>query len=61
MGVSLTLTLKRAKPESEDDQETLLVTFWEGDTRASGPTLRKRRERALRRLRDILSLLYGLD
>ena len=50
---------------SDSDRDTLLETFWE---RAAehGPselpaTLRKRRQRALARLRDTFRRLYGLD
>lgn len=46
---------------SDKDRETLLATFWEEAAGVSGPTLRKRRERALVRLRDAFRRLYGLD
>lgn len=46
---------------SEVDQETLLATYWERATPASGATLRQRRARALTRLRDAFRRLYGLD
>jgi len=46
---------------SELDRETLLATFWDEDSSASGATLRKRRERALTRLRSSFRRLYGLD
>lgn len=46
---------------SEADQETLLATYWETAASASGATLRKRRERALTRLRAAFRRLYGLD
>ena len=46
---------------SELDRETLLATFWEQDAPVSGMTLRKRRERALQRLRTLWKRLYGLD
>ncbi|HKU41742.1 MAG TPA: sigma-70 family RNA polymerase sigma factor [Polyangiales bacterium] len=46
---------------SELDRETLLATFWEQDPAVSGMTLRKRRERALQRLRTLWKRLYGLD
>lgn len=46
---------------SERDQETLLSTFLETEATASGATLRKRRERALDRLRDSFRRLYGFD
>ncbi|MGD0835932.1 MAG: sigma-70 family RNA polymerase sigma factor [Polyangia bacterium] len=44
---------------SEKDRETLVATYW--DEAASGATLRKRRERALARLRRAFRRLYGLD
>jgi RNA polymerase sigma-70 factor (ECF subfamily) len=46
---------------SPADQETLLATFLDQAASASGATLRKRRERALTRLRDAFKRLYGLD
>ena len=46
---------------SEADQETLVSTYWETATTVGGATLRKRRERALTRLRDTFRRLYGLD
>ena len=46
---------------SDLDRETLLATFWEQDPQASGVTVRKRRERALARLRTLWKRLYGLD
>lgn len=47
---------------SETDRETLLATFWdEAATSVSGATFRKRRERALERLRGAFRRLYGLD
>jgi RNA polymerase sigma-70 factor (ECF subfamily) len=46
---------------SEADQETLVSTYWDTAASASGATLRKRRERALTRLRDAFRRLYGLD
>ena len=42
------------------DQETLLSTFWEEGGSASGATFRKRRERALGRLRSTFRRLYGI-
>jgi RNA polymerase sigma-70 factor (ECF subfamily) len=42
------------------DRETLFATFFDEAATASGPTLRKRRERALSRLRDAFRRLYGL-
>ena len=46
---------------SEADQETLVATFWEEAASVSSSTLRKRRERALPRLRDAFRRLYGLE
>lgn len=46
---------------SPQDREVLVATFWEEATNATGATLRKRRERALKRLRDTFKRLYGLD
>lgn len=46
---------------SENDQQTLTSTYWDTAAAASGATLRKRRERALTRLRDSFRRLYGLD
>jgi RNA polymerase sigma-70 factor (ECF subfamily) len=43
------------------DREVLVATFWDEATNATGATLRKRRERALKRLRDTFKRLYGLD
>lgn len=46
---------------SEADRETLIATFWDEAAPVSGATLRKRRERALGRLRQTFRRLYGLD
>lgn len=46
---------------SAEDREALLATYWEEAASVSGATLRKRRERALKRLRDAFRRLYGLD
>lgn len=46
---------------SEADQETLVSTYWDTAGSVGGATLRKRRERALTRLRDTFRRLYGLD
>jgi RNA polymerase sigma-70 factor (ECF subfamily) len=46
---------------SEADQETLVATYWDTAAAVGGATLRKRRERALTRLRDTFRRLYGLD
>jgi RNA polymerase sigma-70 factor, ECF subfamily len=43
------------------DREALVTTFWEEATSIKGATLRKRRERALKRLRDSFKRLYGFD
>lgn len=45
---------------SEADRETLLATFWDEAAPVSGATLRKRRERAIDRLRSKFRRLYGL-
>jgi RNA polymerase sigma-70 factor (ECF subfamily) len=46
---------------AETDRETLLATFLDEATSVGGATLRKRRERALDRLRTSFRRLYGLD
>ncbi len=46
---------------STADREALLATFGDEAPSVSGATLRKRRERALKRLRDTFKRLYGLD
>ena len=46
---------------SETDRETLVASFWGESATASGATLRKRRERAIERLRNTFRRLYGLD
>jgi RNA polymerase sigma-70 factor (ECF subfamily) len=45
---------------SESDRETLVATFWNQVGDGGGATLRKRRERALKRLRDAFRRLYGI-
>jgi RNA polymerase sigma-70 factor (ECF subfamily) len=45
---------------SPQDRETLVATFWGEATNVAGATLRKRRERALTRLREAFKRLYGL-
>ncbi len=45
---------------SDSDKETLTATFWEESGSASGATFRKRRERALGRLRDSFKRIYGI-
>jgi RNA polymerase sigma-70 factor (ECF subfamily) len=44
---------------SPQDREALVATFWEEASDVTGATLRKRRERALKRLRDTFRRLYG--
>jgi RNA polymerase sigma-70 factor (ECF subfamily) len=46
---------------SDTDREALVSTFWEEAASVRGATLRKRRERALGRLREAFKRLYGLD
>jgi RNA polymerase sigma-70 factor, ECF subfamily len=46
---------------SEADRETLVATFWDEAASVSGATLRKRRERAVERLRKAFRRLYALD
>jgi RNA polymerase sigma-70 factor (ECF subfamily) len=46
---------------STADRETLVATFWDEAASVSGATLRKRRERAIDRLRNTFRRLYGLD
>jgi RNA polymerase sigma-70 factor (ECF subfamily) len=46
---------------SEADRAALVATFREEAASVSGATLRKRRERALTRLRTAFRRLYGLD
>ena len=46
---------------SESDRETLISTLLEEQASVGGSTLRKRRERALTRLRTTLKRLYGFD
>lgn len=46
---------------SDADQRTLVETYWDLAPPVTGATLRKRRERALTRLRDAFRRLYGLD
>ncbi len=46
---------------SPQDREALVATFWEEAADVTGATLRKRRERALKRLRDTFKRLYGFD
>ena len=46
---------------SDADREVLIATFADESSSVSGATLRKRRERALHRLRNTFRSLYGLD
>lgn len=46
---------------SDADRETLVATFWEEAASVSGATLRKRRERAIDRLRKRFRKMYALD
>jgi len=45
---------------SDSDRETLVATFWDEAASSSGATFRKRRERALQRLRDAFKRMYGI-
>lgn len=45
---------------SDIDQDALLATYWDAAAAVSGATLRKRRERALTRLRNSFRRMYGL-
>jgi RNA polymerase sigma-70 factor (ECF subfamily) len=53
------LTAMSELPEA--DREALLATFLDEAASVGGATLRKRRERALDRLRTAFRRLYGLD
>ena len=57
----LTAAVEALGDLSVEDREVLLATFWEEVASVSGATLRKRRERALKRLRDTFKRIYGLD
>lgn len=46
---------------SEMDREALMATYWDTASAVSGATLRKRRARALDRLRTAFRRIYGLD
>ena len=46
---------------SPNDQETLLATYFDRASAVGGSTLRKRRERALDRLRVAFRRLYAVD
>jgi RNA polymerase sigma-70 factor (ECF subfamily) len=45
---------------SETDRATLIATYWEEAQDGASPALRKRRQRALDRLRTAFKRLYGL-
>lgn len=45
---------------SPEDREALVATFWDEAASVTGATLRKRRQRALSRLREAFRRLYGL-
>jgi len=45
---------------SDSDKETLMATFWEESASTTGATFRKRRERAIVRLRDAFRRIYGI-
>jgi RNA polymerase sigma-70 factor (ECF subfamily) len=57
------LALQALQALSDTDREVLTATFWDEATLAgvTGATLRKRRERALDRLRTTFGRLYGFD
>ena len=46
---------------ADGDREALMATFWEESASVAGATLRKRRERALGRLKATLKRIYGFD
>jgi RNA polymerase sigma-70 factor, ECF subfamily len=46
---------------NDQDRDALLATFWDRESNVAGATLRKRRERALQRLRHIWRSLYGTE
>ena len=46
---------------SESDRETLIATFQDEAASVAGATFRKRRERALNRLRAAFRSIYGID
>lgn len=46
---------------SDSDRETLIATFQDEGASAPGATFRKRRERALNRLRASFRSIYGID
>jgi RNA polymerase sigma-70 factor (ECF subfamily) len=46
---------------SDEDREALVATFLEESASVSGATLRKRRERALSRVKRTLKRIYGFD
>lgn len=57
----LTAVLSVLEELSSADRDTLIATYWEETEQAAGPALRKRRQRALERLRGAFRRLYGTD
>jgi RNA polymerase sigma-70 factor (ECF subfamily) len=57
----ITAVLSAIQSLSDLDREALIATYWAESSGASGSTLRKRRARALSRLRAALWRLYGSD
>jgi RNA polymerase sigma-70 factor (ECF subfamily) len=45
---------------SASDKETIMATFWGESATVGGATFRKRRERALHRLREAFRKIYGI-
>lgn len=46
---------------TDADREALIATYWDTAAPVSGATFRKRRERALDRLRSSFRRIYGID
>lgn len=46
---------------SDADREALIATYWDAAASVAGATFRKRRERALERLRTSFRRIYGID
>ena len=46
---------------SDADREALVATYWDTAASVAGATFRKRRERALERLRSSFRRIYGID
>ena len=46
---------------SDTDREALIATYWDTAAPVTGATFRKRRERALERLRRSFRRIYGID